>query len=889
MKRSLRSWLWRVPLDQEIDEEVAFHLDMRTRELVERGMDPKTAREMAISRLGDLASLKRTCVDLGRKRDREMRITQWLQEFRDDVKFANRQLRRSPAFTFIAAITLALGIGANSAIFALVDATLLRPLPFPEPERLVMVWERSNTSPRSGVAPLNLLDWNERSRTFDLMAGFITGVGGMVMSGADGTAETVPRQWVTAGIFEVLGVRAIVGRTFLPSDDSRRSNVVVLSEAFWRTRFNADPSLVGRDIRLDGSPYTVVGVVPKEAQLLGRSSIWAMVPIQGAPAAARSAYFLRVIGRLRAGVTLEAADADMAAVAEGLAREFPATNKGRGVTLEPMHDAVIGSELRLTSMLFLGVVGFVLLICCANVANLLLARATVRTRELAIRSALGAGRRRVIRQLLTESLVLSIIGGVLGIGVGAAILNIAPTLIPMGLLPGAVTLTFDIRVVAFCAAAALLVGLLFGLAPAWQATEFSSAQALASDSRTATGRGGRIRRLLVAGEVATAVVLLFGAGLLLRTLLAVDNVDRGYRAERVLTMMVDPLGSRYPTPASLVQFFEAVEAEIRALPGVRSVGWASTLPLGPSDAGQIFFEIVGDPPPEESQRPIGDYQIVSPTYFQTLDLPVLAGRAFNERDTRDRVPVCIVNEAFVRRHLQGRSPIGLRVALRSTGSAQAKPFVREIVGVARQVKGRPDETEDFVQIYVPMAQSLRDDIYLLVRPTSGPAEAIASSVRAAIARVDKEQLVSVRDVITLEDVAWEATARHRFRAVLVMTFAALALLLAMVGVFGILAYSVQQRVRDFGVRRALGATSSDVLRLVVGSAVRVIASGVVIGLILSAALGRLLATMLFGVEPLDPLTFAAVTIVLALTAGASIAGPAWRATRIDPAVALRSE
>jgi putative ABC transport system permease protein len=436
MKRSLRSWLWRVPLDQEIDEEVAFHLDMRTRELVERGMDPETAREVAISRLGDLASLKRTCVDLGRKRDREMRLTQWLQEFRDDVKFANRQLRRSPAFTFIAAITLALGIGANSAIFALVDATLLRPLPFPEPERLVMVWERSNTSPRSGVAPLNLLDWNERSRTFDLMAGFITGVGGMVMSGADGTAETVPRQWVTAGIFEVLGVRAIVGRTFLPSDDSRRSNVVVLSEAFWRTRFNADPSLVGRDIRLDGSPYTVVGVVPKEAQLLGRSSIWAMVPIQGAPAAARSAYFLRVIGRLRAGVTLEAADADMAAVAEGLAREFPATNKGRGVTLVPMHDAVIGSELRLTSMLFLGVVGFVLLICCANVANLLLARATVRTRELAIRSALGAGRRRVIRQLLTESLVLSIIGGVLGIGVGAAILNIAPTLIPMGCCPG---------------------------------------------------------------------------------------------------------------------------------------------------------------------------------------------------------------------------------------------------------------------------------------------------------------------------------------------------------------------------------------------------------------------------------------------------------------------
>ncbi|RPI23308.1 MAG: FtsX-like permease family protein, partial [Acidobacteria bacterium] len=579
----------------------------------------------------------------------------------------------------------------------------------------------------------------------------------------------------------------------------------------------------------------------------------------------------------------------MAAVAEQLAREFPATNKGRGVTLEPLHDAVIGSELRLTSMLFLSVVGVVLLICCANVANLLLARATVRTRELAIRSALGAGRRRVIRQLLTESLVLSTVGGAFGLGVGAGILRSAPSVIPQELLPGAVTLAFDMRVVAFCVAATLLVGLLFGLAPAWQAIRLSSAQALASDSRTTTGHGGGVRNLLVVGEVATAVVLLFGAGLLLRTLLAVDNVDRGYRAGQVLTMMVDTLGSRYPTPASLVYFFEAIESEIRALPGVRSVGWASTLPLGPSDAGQTFFEIVGDPPPEESQRPTADYQIVSPTYFQTLDLPVLAGRAFNDRDTRDSVPVCIVNEAFVRRYLRGRSPVGLRVSLRSTGSAQANPRVKEIVGVARQVKGRPDETEDFVQIYIPLVQSLRDDIYLLVRPSSGPAEALAPAVRRAIARVDREQLVSVRDVMTLEDVAWEATARHRFRAVLVVTFAGLALVLAMVGVFGMLAYSVQQRVRELGVRRALGATTSEILRLVVGRAVGVIAIGAAVGLVLSTVLGRLLATMLFGVQPLDPITFVAVTIVLAVAAALSAAGPAWRATRIDPAAALRSE
>ena len=819
-----------------------------------------------------------------------MRLTQWIDDLRNDLTFALRQLSRAPAFTAVAAVTLALGIGANSAIFALVDAAVLRPLPFHDPGRLVMISERSATSLRSRVAPLNLLDWSERNHTFEVMAASVPGVGGMVMNGRDGTAETVPRQWVTVGFFDVLGVKAIAGRTFSPSDDAQRANVVVLSEAFWRTRFDADPKVIGHDIRLDGELYTVVGVVPKEFQLLGRSSIWALVPLSGRrQPSMRTGYFLQAIGRLKAGVTLETANSDMAAVAEGLAREFPDTNKGRGVLLEPMHAALIGSDLRLTSMLFLGVVGFVLLICCANVANLLLARASVRSRELAIRTALGAGRPRVIRQLLTESLVLSIIGGVLGLGVGAAILNIAPAVIPAGLLPPVVTVAFDLRVAAFCAAAALLVGVLFGLAPAWQAAEFSSANVIASDSRTSTGRGGRTRGLLVAAEVALAVLLLVGAGLLLRTLLAVEGVDRGYRADRVLTMMVDPLGARYPTPQSLTQFFDAVEQEIRALPGVSRVAWTSALPMANDEPDRFAFEIAGDPPVDERRRPEADRQIVSHTYFDTLDLPIIAGRSFHDRDTSDSVPVCIVNEAFVRGHLQGRSPVGQRIAFRPASSRNAKPVVREIVGVARQVKGRPDETDDLVQFYVPMAQNLQDDIYLLVRPASGRADALAPSVRAAIGRVDKEQLVSVRDVMTLEDVAWEATARHRFRAVMVVTFAGLALLLAMVGVFGLLAYTVQQRVRDVALRRALGASTSDVLRLVAGSAMRVIAGGVAGGLVLAVVLGRFLNTVLFGITPLDPITFALVAIVLGLTAMVAIAAPAWRATRIDPAEALRSE
>jgi putative ABC transport system permease protein len=439
----------------------------------------------------------------------------------------------------------------------------------------------------------------------------------------------------------------------------------------------------------------------------------------------------------------------------------------------------------------------------------------------------------------------------------------------------------------FCAAAALLVGVLFGLAPAWQASDLTSARVIASDTRTSTGRGGRLRSALVAAEVATAVLLLVGAGLLLRTLVAVQNVDRGYRAGDILTMVVDPLGSRYPTSESLQQFYDEVAREIEAVPGVARVAWASTLPLGPSYGGQRAFTIAGEAPLDDNQRPVADHQIVSQSYFGALDLPIVDGRAFEGRDTRESPLVCIVNEAFARRHLPGRNPIGLRVALTPANAPQLAPVVREIVGVARQVKGRPDEAEDLVQIYVPMTQAPLDDTFLLVRPAVGDAAALAPAVRAAIGRIDTAQLVSVGTAMTLDDVARDATSTHRFRAALVVAFAGLALVLAMVGVFGILAYSVQQRMRDFAVRRAMGATTEDVLKLVAGSAARVIAAGAALGIGLSMALTRVLTSVLFGVEPLDPTTFAWVAVLLVVTAAAAIAGPAWRAARIDPAVALR--
>jgi putative ABC transport system permease protein len=808
---------------------------------------------------------------------------------RHDLSFALRQLRRSPAFTLVAAGTLALGIGANSAIFALVDATLLRPLPYAQPDRLVTIWDTSAATPRGLASPLNLTDWAARARTFEAMAGYTPSVGNMVMAGRDGEAQTVSRQWVTAGIFDVFGVPPIAGRTFTAEDERQRASVVVLSEGLWETRFNRDPGLVGQDIRLDGTLWRVVGVMPRSFEILGRTSMWAMRPIVNLPPRARAAYQWQTVGRLRAGVGIEAAQADLAAVAEGLAREHPAFNQGRTVTLEPLHDTLVGGDLKTTAMLFLGVVGFVLLICCANVANLLLARATTRTRELAVRAAMGAGRGRIIRQLVTESLLLSIISGVLGLALGAAILRVAPAVIPDGLLPAAVTVGFDARVMAFCAAASVLVGLVFGLGPAWQATSFSTPAVMASDTRTVTGGGGRLRGLFVISEVATAVLLLFGAGLLLRTLMAVQAFDRGYRAERVLTMLVDPLGSSYPTPERMLQFYDQVEAEVRAVPGVEDVGWSTGLPLGESVFGEypFHYQVVGDPPLDAARQPTTAFQIVGPTYFSTLQLPIVAGRGFDARDVTGSPRVVIVNEALART-LGGRDPIGLQLSVRAVDNPNGQPVVLQIVGVAKQVKARPDEASEFVQIYVPLAQDPIGDNMLLVRAASGRADALAPAVRAAIARVDRDQLVSVSGITTLEDVEWAATGRHRFRATLVAAFAALALVLALVGVFGTLAYTVQQRLRDFGVRRALGATTGDVMRLVIGSAAALVGIGAVAGLVLAAAFSRLIASMLFGVQPLDLATVGLVAIVLVMTGGLAIAGPAWRAARIDPAVVLRN-
>ena len=896
-KQTLGARLAKLRLDPareaEIIEELSQHLDQRVQDFLREGHTEAAAVELAERDLLEADTLGDYMRPL-RQANRPEPIVpgaprvRWIADLGQDLRLALRMLRKQSGLTAAAVFTLALGIGATGAIFSLVDTVLLRELPFPASERLVSITERTDATPTSLVSPLNLLDWQRRNRTLDEVGGYMPFVGAMVMSGADGP-ETVPRQWVTESVFRALGVHALVGRTFLPEDDVPGNRVVVLAESYWRNRFNADASIVGEVVRLDGQDFAVVGVVPDEAQVLGRTSIWGMVGLQNVPEGARGAYVFRTVARLRPGVSLADAQADLGNIATDLAREYATTNAGRGVSLVPMRDAILGVDLRRSSLLFMGIVGLVLLICFANIANILLTRTAARGHELAIRAALGANHGRLLRQFWTENLVLSALGGITGLAVAGALLRAAPQLIPEALMPPGIALAFDARIVAFCGVAALLVGVLFSLASARQVVQLSAPRESVAGSRVVTEGASRTRELLVVGQVATAVALLYGAGLLSRTLIALDDVDRGYQADSVLSMLVDPHSRIYPTPAALLQFYNEVEAEIEGLSSVAAVAWTSTLPLGQSQTGPRFFEVVGEPAPSPAQRPVTQFHAVSGDYFRTVEQPLLTGRSFDVRDTAEAVPVCVVNEAFATTHLSGRSAVGERVARWLSDTAGVEPAVCEIVGVVGNTRTAADELEPSAQLYVPFTQFTQGDVYLLVRPTQGDAGALAASVRAAIGRIDREQLVGVREVMTLDAIGREATAAYRFRATLVVTFGALALLLAMVGLFGILAYSVQRRWREYGVRKALGATARDVGRLIGRRALRLVLPGVLVGAVLALVIGQLLGAMLFGVRAVDPTSLVLVLAVLAATAAVSVVAPTLRAARIDPAVALRDE
>jgi putative ABC transport system permease protein len=782
----------------------------------------------------------------------------------------------------LATLVLALGIGATSTIFSLLDAALLRPLPFREPADLVMLTEAAPDYAYNRVAPLNFVDWSEQNRTFTSMAA-VSGAF-KTLSTKDGIPERIPGQAVTTAFFDVLGVRPLAGRTFVRDDGRSDARVVVLSERLWQRRFGGDPRLIGRTIPLDGQPHTVVGIVPASFQILFKTDMWLVFKPERGPEQ-RQMHYLQVLGRLKPGVSIERARGDMATIAAGIARISPSTNKGWGVTVDPLHQALVGSDLKTTSLVLAGVVGFVLLMACANVANLLLSRGVSRTRELAVRAALGASRPQLLRQLLTESLLLAMLGGTTGLALGAVALRSAPAFLPPGTLPDGIMLSLDWRVTLFAAFITIGAGILAGLAPAWHAADIPLTTAAMAGTRTTTGRTGTVRAALAVVEIAVAVVLMAGAGLLVRSLVSLNQVDPGSRNRSVLTMTVILPLSRYETPERRLGFYDATIREIEATPGVMSASFGGSLPLDGWDIGQ-GFSVVGDPPVEASNMPAAHYQITGARFFETLGIPLVRGRAFGVSDTPTGPPVCIVSEGFVRRYARGRDPLQLQVRVDAMTPEGPKPVTRQVVGVAHAVKETPSDDGSAVQIYVPLQQNAWYWSSLVVRTAGSPA-AMINSVKAAVARADKDQAVG--QVRTIDEVTSEATAQPRFRAELVSLFAALALIVATVGVAGVLAFSVQQRTRELGLRMALGARQVDIVGLVLRDGLRITGIGLIVGLAGAFGLTRFLESLLFGVTPLDATTFAAVAGVLGVAALAASAAPALRAARADPAVTLRSE
>jgi putative ABC transport system permease protein len=802
---------------------------------------------------------------------------------RHDVRLGVRALRRAPSFTLLGSAVLSLGIGACTAIFSLLDAALVRPLPFQAPDELVMLWERAPRYARNRVSPLNFLDWSEQQRSFASIAG-VAG-GGRTLTGEGTVAERIPGQAVTAQFFDVFGVRPIAGRTFNADDARARAKVVVLSERLWRTRFGSDPAIVGRSLTLDDDPLTVIGIVPADFRILYRADMWTLFVPRRSPEQRRQ-HYLQVVARLKPDVSVEQARAGMAAIADGIAALSPETNRGWGVTIEPLRSAVVGQDLRTTTIVLAGVVAFVLLMACANVANLILARGVGRAREIAVRAAIGGSRVRIVRQLLVETLLLASVGGIGGLLTAWAIIRSAPSFIPPDTLPQSIVLAFDGRVTAAAILLTAVTALLAGLAPAWQASGAALTSALGSSGRTSAGTGNRLRSVLVVAEITAAVLVLTGAGLLLRTLGAMSAADTGFRGEGVLTGSIGLSSRGYNDLDRLLNFYAAAERELSGVPGVTSAALGGSLPLDGWDIGQ-GFEIVGDPPVDAANTPSAHYQIVSAGYFRTLGIDIKRGRAFTERDLLHTTPVCIVNEEFVRRYVGSREPIGMRVSVQSMDlKGGPTPVVREIVGVARRVAEGAGEKEPGLQIYVPITQNPWFSASIALKTTGDPVT-LAGPMKAAIARVDPNEPVT--RIRTMDEVTAEAMSQPRFRAQVVATFGALALALSTVGIFGVLTYSVGQRLREFGIRLALGARTSDLMRLVLRGALSMAAAGVAIGLALAAALSRFVATLLYGVEPIDPLTFATTAAILIVAALTACAVPAWRASTIDPARSLRYE
>jgi predicted permease len=801
---------------------------------------------------------------------------------RQDLSYALRRLRQAPGFTLVAVATLALGIGATSAIFSVVNAVLLRPLPFPEPDRLLRVAQTWKGRP-AVYSPQNFLDVEAQATSFSGMAAIDTN--GVTLTG-QGAAARLEGAEVSASFFDVLGVRPLHGRGFVAGENEPgHDRVVVLSYALWRDRFGADPGVVGRTISLDRQPHVAVGVAPPGFRYPEETEIWRPLEYdQRFRSNSRGAWYLNVVGRLREGATVEAARQEVGTIAERLARAYPADDEGVGGTVIPLLDATVG-ESRRALLVLLGAVGLVLLVACVNVANLLLARIAVRETELALRAALGAGRGRLVRQLLTESLVLAVLGGAAGLLLSLVIVDGLLALQPQG-VPRLAEVSVNRTVVAFASALSLLTTVLFGAFPALQTSRRSAAQALRQGSRGILpgGRGGLRGGGLVVGQIALAMVLVAGSALLLRSFALLRRVDPGFRTEKALAFRVLLPESAYADDARLLSFHDELQRGLAALPGVRSVGAVTSLPLTGSHFN-ISFAVDGRPEVPPAQQPSMEVRIATPGYLRTIGIPILRGRGLDESDGPEAPQVVVLSESAVRRFFPDEDPIGKTIHL-GLGRGRGRKAGGEVVGIVGDVKETGLGAESPPEIYVPYAQFPVQSMDVVLRTAVEP-RSLAAAAERVVHGLDAE--LPVARVATLDEVLARSVSEPRFYALLLGSFAGTALFLAALGLFGVTSYAVAQRTRELAVRVALGARREELLRMVLGEALLLGAVGVAVGLAGALLLSRVLSGMLYSLSPRDPVTLGAVALLLLATTLLAGYLPARRATRVDPVIALRAE
>jgi putative ABC transport system permease protein len=878
--------LRRERLDQELDEELRSHLEMRAADNVAAGMSPREARYEAQKRFGNTTLLKEDT--------RDVDIVGWLDETARDFRHALRMLHRSPGFTTVAVLTLALGIGANTAIFSVVDSVLLRPLPYHDPDNLVMVWESNSQhpNPHNTVSPPNFLDWQSRNTVFASMAFIFDERANLT---GKGEPEEVVVQAVSTNFFSLLGVNPILGPGFVPENGQPgHDNVVILSYGLWKERFAGDRAIIGKSILLNGHPQIVVGVTPqnfnwfiKDGSLTGaRPQVWSpFVFPQAFHDHKQMGRFMTVAARLRPGVTQLQAQNEMSAIAAQLEQEYPDFDGHWGVNVVSLRDQISG-DLRPALLVLFGAVAFVLLIACANVSSLLLARAASREREMAIRAAIGASRWRIARQLLMESLLLALIGG--GIGVALAVwgTNALLAASPRNLLDLRF-ISMDLHVLGFAVAATLLAGLLFGFLPSYISSHSRISETLKEGGRGSSSAGRRafVRNAFVVAQLGLALVLLAGSGLLIRSLVRLIGVDPGFDAGHLLTFKVTLPLSKYGTDQSRITFFQQLLARISAVPGVRSATMESFPPLTGLGAA-TGVHILSQPPQPLTDLPVANVGVVGPDYFATMNIPLRAGRLFNAQELAQEKHVTVISQAFADKYLHGVNPLGQKAVIYMKSDAEAENQPSEIIGVVGDVHQIGLDTAPEPTVYWPHPELVMSGMTILVRASNDPL-AMVSAVHSEVQKLNPE--LPIAAVATMDQLLADSLSRSRFTTLLLGIFSVVALALAAVGIYGLIAYSVTQRTQELGIRIALGAQRRDVLRLVLAQGTRLTLLGVAIGVFGALALSRLLATLLFGVSATDPLTFAGVAALLAIVALAACFIPARRATCVDPIVALRYE